>query len=654
MIPRYRDGFSRRREASPEALLAVLRLLGVSVRSSQDAPAALRRQRLSFWRELLEPVTVALERKPAAVSLRIPIKEAQSFVSARLLLEDGSVQSFPFNLARLPAVQTSQVEGVRYAVKRLKLPHPLPYGYHRFALEWGGKEFTSWIFSAPVASHTPPERRSQTWGLFIPPYALHSRHSWGAGDFSDLERFVRWTATQGGRIAGFLPFLASFLEHPFDPSPYAPASRLFWNEFFIDVSRVPELKASASAREDLESAAFQKELRWLRKSPHVAYRRGLSVKRQILDLLARSLWTGKSRRYAPFRQFIQAQPLLNDYAQFRAAVERQRAPWPQWPKRMREGLLQRGDYDEEVLRYHLYVQWIAATQVASLEKSAQRAGVKLYLDLPLGAHPYSYDVWRERHSFAVGASAGAPPDLLFRDGQRWGFPPLHPESLRADGYRYVIATLRHSMKQARLLRLDHVMGFHRLFWIPQGMLPEDGAYVRYRPEEFYAILSIESERHKTVLVGEDLGTVPAAVRRSMNRHRIKRTYVLQLAARPHAAKALPSPPAGSMASLNTHDTAPFAAFLKDQKVLREALKRFFKTNDAQLLRTCLIYLMKSTASIVLVNLEDLWGEKRPQNLPGVLKGQPNWRRKTRYSFEILSKMPQVLQLLRELRDAGRH
>lgn len=634
-------------------LLAVLRLLGAPLRSWSDAPEASRQRRLFLWNQLLEPVAVAREGEPAVVSLRLPMKEIPRFGSARLTLENGPTRRFWFNLARLPVIRTSQVEAERYAVRALRLPDPLPWGYHRLAVEWGSKEWTSWIFSTPLAAYTPPGRKSQTWGLFIPPYALHSRHSWGAGDFSDLKRSIRWTANQGGRVTGLLPFLASFLTHPFDPSPYAPASRLFWNEFFIDVSRVPEIKGSRAARECLGSRRFQNEIEMLQHSPRVDYRRGISMKRQVLEILARSLWAGRSPRLAQFRRFVEERPLLNDYAQFRAAVERQRAPWPQWPKRMKEGFLQKGDYDERLRRYHLYVQWIAAEQIRSVGREAKRTGVDLYLDFPLGVHPYSYDVWRQRRSFAVGASAGAPPDLLFRHGQRWGLPPLHPEGIRADGYRYFIAALRHSMKEARLLRLDHVMGFHRLFWIPEGMSAKDGVYVRYRPEEFYAILSIESRRHKTVLIGEDLGTVPDAVRISMSRHGIQRTYVLQLEARPNPGKALSAPPEGSLACLNTHDTPPFAAFLQRETALRRTLARFLKVEGQDLLRACLIYLMKSRASLVMINLEDLWGEKRPQNIPGMNRAQTNWRRKARYAFEEFSKMPRVLKLLQELSRAGR-
>lgn len=653
LICTYQDGLSRRQVVFPETMVAVLRLLGAHLKNASGAAEALRQRRLSFWSQVLEPVTVVWEGEPVVLSLRLPLKEAQGRLSTQLMPEEGPARCHRFDLARLPVVRASEVEGVSYAVKRIKLPGRLPWGYHRFALEWKGRLWTSWIFSAPLNVYSPGERADRTWGLFVPAYALHSRRSWGAGDFSDLKRFVRWTAGCGAQVAGFLPFLASFLEDPFDPSPYAPASRLFWNEFFIDPSQVPEFKRSAAARQRWGLPALQNQIDRFRRSSHVDYRKQMALKRQLLEIMARSLWKGGSGRRMQFRRFIKENPPLNDYAQFRAAVEHKRVPWTRWPEPMREGRIQPGDYDEQARRYHMYVQWIASEQVKSLRQTAQAARVKLYLDFPLGVHPFGYDVWRERNSFAVGASAGAPPDLLFRQGQRWGFPPLHPQRLRADGYRYFIAALRHSMAQAPVVRLDHVMGFHRLFWIPKGMSAKEGLYVRYRPEEFYAILSIESRRHKTVLVGEDLGTVPKAVRLEMNRHRVKRTYVLQLEARPHGPRPLPPPPRGSLACLNTHDTQPFAAFLRTQKVTCQALEQIFQTSPSNLLRACLVYLRRSPAWLVCVSLEDLWGETQSQNVPGKLKRRSYWRRKARYSLEEFSNMPGVLKLLQELRRCRR-
>ena len=284
-------------------------------------------------------------------------------------------------------------------------------------------------------------------------------------------------------------------------------------------------------------------------------------------------------------------------------------------------------------------------------------------------NPDSYDLWRERRSFAPGISAGAPPDVFFTKGQDWGFPPLHPENIRADGYRYLRDYLRHHMQYAGLLRIDHLMGLHRLYWVPQHLGPREGVYVRYPAEELYAIYSLESNRHRTVLVGEDLGTVPDYVRPAMAKHSVHRLYVAQYEAQPEPERAAAAAGSlGAIASLNTHDMPTFTAFwtgadLKDRQemglldeagVRKESERRaairagmihrlrdagwLGRDEDVQaVLRACLQLLANSDAEVVLANLEDLWGATEPQNRPGT------WRRET----ELAASRPSRAGRLRE-------
>jgi 4-alpha-glucanotransferase len=483
--------------------------------------------------------------------------------------------------------------------------------------------------------------------------------------------------------------LASFLDHPLEPSPYAPVSRLFWNDFYIDLTRVPELEGCPSAQAIVGSPEVQQESQGLRSLPLVDYHRQMRLKRRVLEELTQCFFAEPSQRYSAFARFVEADPSLGDYARFRATVERQRSPWPTWPEPLRDGVLKAGDYDEEAKRYHLYVQWLAHEQMQTLCQRGRAAGVKLRLDLPLGVHPDGYDVWRERDVFALRATAGSPPDTFFTKGQDWGFPPLHPEAMRKQGYSYFIACLRHHLQHAGILRLDHIMSLHHLYWIPRGMEARDGVYVRYPSEELYAILSVESHRHQALIVGEDLGTVPRYVRKAMARHNIHRTYVVQFELKPDRRRPVRSVPTASVASVNTHDMPPFAAFsrgldiddrlkrgllddkgARSERRARQALKRDLlaflrregllkkdeRHDERAVLRACLAFLSASPACVVLVSLENLWLETEPQNVPGTTDEHPNWRRKARYSFEALCQMPEVLHTLREvdrLRKQGR-
>ncbi len=677
----FYDVEDRRQQASPEAVLSILRALDAPVGGFADVGDALRERRRELWARGVEPVTVAWDGQPAGIDLRLPAASADGALRCNLDLETGEAHAWTCDVAELPVVESAMVEGVRHQTMRLTLPFHLPLGYHRLTLELGARLFEMMVVSAPLKAHAPSEEHaSKCWGVFIPLYALHSRRSWGGGDLTDFESLLEWVAGLGGSLVATLPLLAAFLDEPLEPSPYAPVSRMFWNEFYIDVTRVPELERCPSAQAIAGSPAVQQELEALRSLPLVDYGRQMALKRRVLEELARCFFAERSQRYSAFVRLVEAHPALEDYARFRATVERRRSPWPTWPEPLRDGVLKAGDYDEEAKHYHLYVQWIAQEQMQALCERSRSAGVKLCLDLPLGVHPDGYDVWREQSLFALGASAGSPPDTFFVKGQDWGFPPLHPESLRKQGYRYFIACLRHHLQYAGTLRLDHIMGLHHLYWVPSGMEAREGVYVHYPWEELYAILSVESHRHQALIAGEDLGTVPRYVRKAMAEHNIHRTYVVQFELRPERRRPVGAVPAASVASIDTHDMPPFAAFWRGLDVEdrlqrgllddkggakergnRQALKRdllaFLKRqglleegahDESAVLRACLAFLAASRARVVLVGLEDLWLETEPQNVPGTWDEHPNWRKKTTHSIEAFCQMPQVLSILSEM------
>jgi 4-alpha-glucanotransferase len=338
------------------------------------------------------------------------------------------------------------------------------------------------------------------------------------------------------------------------------------------------------------------------------------------------------------------------------------------------GRLPRRRSDEGSRRYHLYVQFLCAEQMAAVDRDARVAGSRLYFDLPLGVSPAGYDVWRERDAFVSGASAGAPPDAFFGGGQDWGFPPLHPDRIREQEYRYPIACFRHLLRHAGVLRIDHAMSLHRLYFVPSGFGATRGAYVRYRAEELYAILSIESRRNDAIIAGEDLGTVPQAIRRALTRHGVLRSYVMEFEVGSDPRSAIRPPPAECLASLNTHDVPTFAAFWRGAHVdQRRAVVRFLRhagtlpppsrrpggrpkraaphlptPSDRAVMQGCLAYLASSRAYVQAVNLEDLWLETRPQNVPGTTVQNPNWQRRARRSFEDFSTDRLIVATLKEI------
>ena len=677
----YYDITQRRQETSPESLLLVLRALGAPVETFGDVSAALIEHRQAVWRRCLEPVVVVWDGDSAEVELRLLVDQAVGSAMCHMELENGEARGWACDISGLPTTQTVEVEGERYVAKKLPIPGRLPWGYHRLIVESSGRLSEAMIICAPVKAYLPPESSvSRVWGVFLPLYALHSRRSWGSGDFSDLGNLITWLTGQGGSVVATLPFLASFLDESFDPSPYAPVSRLFWNEFYIDVTKVTELKNCAAARAMLESGEVKEAVEKLQSLPLVDYRHQMALKRRLLEELAKCFFTKPADHLAAFRHFMETNHRVEDYARFRATCERRSVPWPEWPQRLCAGILKEGDYSEDTKRYHAYVQWVAHQQLETLSEKAREKGSGLYLDFPLGVNPDGYDMWREHSLFTMGVSVGAPPDTLFSGGQDWGFTPLHPEKIREQEHRYFIACLNHQLEYASILRIDHVMGLHRLFWIPEGMEPSKGVYVRYAADELYAILSLESHRHKCLLVGENLGTVPPYVNEAMTRHNIQCMYVTQYEITPDSNGTLREVPTNAVASLNTHDMPPFSAFWQGLDIedrlamkildttgahvergsrqnLKQALVNFLQRNGwlkgnswdtHSVLRACLAFLASSHARILLVNLEDLWLETEPQNVPGIQEEHPNWRRKARYSLEVLSQMPEVLDAVEEI------
>jgi 4-alpha-glucanotransferase len=668
----YTNVFGRRVTASVESTLAVLRALGAPVASLRDAPDALRARREALARRPLQPVLVAWDGRLDDVLVRLPVAASGARLEVAVSPEDGEPDAWrPVDAAAVGEPEAGS------ATHRIRLPIRPETGRHRLHVRGGGVEASAVLLSAPMRCPQPDGR---WWGVFTPLYAVRSDDDWGVGDFSDLARFRGWITGVGGSVAATLPLFAQFLDEPMvEPSPYSPASRLFWNETYIDVARAPGLGSSPEARAELEDPGFQEHLARLRKADLSDHPAAAAAKRRVLEPLAARAFAGDVP--TGLAAFV-AQPRAIDYARFRAEAERRGGWWGSWPDRERNGTLAGDALEDERARYHLFVQWVAATQLEEAAGGTRGPG-GLMLDLPIGVNGAGYDVWRERGSFGADAAAGAPPDAFWSQGQDWGAPPPHPDGAREDGYRYHWECYRTLFRYAAVARIDHVIGLHRLYWVPRGASPRDGVYVRYRADEWYALLSIAAHERNAVVVGEDLGTVPGSLRPAMRKHGLLRTYVAQREAN---GAGLPEPPAASVAALNTHDMPTWAGFWRGTDVpLREELGLIDRVQAEEMLearrklRTALPAslpgvpsdedgqdprpslegslerLARSPAGIVMVSLDDLLGEPEPQNVPGTGAERPNWRRRSPWTLEELERRPEVASTLRRIdraRDEG--
>ena len=632
-----------RSRVGDESLVGVLAALGVPISHRDQAPELLAAAAAVARRQVLEPVLVRRPGAPAAHTLTLPTTVAPDRVQVTLRLEDGTVERRPLSSILAGPARPGRIDGAavtrhRYRLARILDAHP---GYHRLEVEGPGLAASALVVSAPRRCPDP----GRGWGVSAPLHAVRTETDWGVATYRELAELGDWVGELGGAFVGTLPLNASFLDGPVvEPSPYRPASRLAWNELYVDVERLPEVEIAHEARALLDSPGLRRRLARLRSAPSSDPAATLAVKRQVLELLAEALVAGPSPRLRAFEAFLAERPEVEAYARFRAATETLGRPWTAWAG-AGPGRIPVGAADERRVRYHRYAQWVADTQLA---EAATHGG--LYLDLPVGVHPDGFDPWWHPAAFATGATAGAPPDSFQAAGQNWAVNPLHPEGVRQDGYRYPIALLRHAMRHAAAVRIDHVMGLHRLWWIPEGMAATDGAYVSYRAEELRAIAVLEAVRAGVAVVGEDLGTVAPAVRAAMRRDGMLRSHVHQFAASPD--DPLPEPPPDSLASLGTHDLPPFATWWAgldiDERARRgeqppeaasapraeraalraavaDALGR--PASPGRALRFLLLHLAGGPARLVLVDLEDLWLEREPQNRPGTGPEEGNFRRR---------------------------
>ena len=723
----HRDGLGRQRQASAAALVAALRALGAPLDGSGGAAEALRARRRELAGRRLEPVVVAWRGEEPAAALLLPAG-ADGRLDCRLELEDGEAAEWSAEAGELAAVAAAEIDGRRLVTRRLPLPE-LPPGRHRLFVRHRRERWEATVLAAPRTAADPPAER--VWGVFLPLYSLHTASSWGMGDLSDLAALGSWAAGRGAAAVATLPLGAPMLETPVDPSPYAPSSRLFWNLLYVDPRRLPELEHAPAARRILESRAFAAEAAALGAEPLVDPTRQLALRRPLLAALAAAFFArGDTARHEAYQAFRAATPDLDDYAAFHAAAERRDLPWPAWPEPLRGGAIGAGDHDPASADLHRYAQWAAAEQLAAAAAAFPPGAIGLALDLPLGVHPDGYDAWRHRDLFAAGVAAGAPPDPLYEGGQDWGFAPVHPERQRAAGYRYFATALARALAIAGLLRIDHVMQLHRLYWVPAGLGATEGVYVRYPAAELYAVACIEARRAGAMLVGENLGTVPRAVDAALARHRLLGTWVLQHAIEPGSARPHAPVPASAVATLGTHDMPPFAAWWEGRDLERRRAEGVLDAAEAAaaeaaraaqretlaaglaaagrldgagvsgtageagedggrgagaggdaaredgatehdrgdpagdgrgsagrggdgaaapapeaVAAAALDSLAASPSPLVVVNLEDLWGERAPQNVPGPQHDRPNWRRRAALSLEGIDADPRVASAL---------
>jgi len=663
----WRDVWGKTHTTPVDSLVALLDAMGVPAHSEASAKTSLKRRR----HQDAVPAALVVD-SGRNVTIPLPVLKSRHWI---FTFEDGV-----------------RLEGkIANGAAVLTLAR-VPDGYHRLAFP--DDDMDMQIIASPGSCHVPTGADGHSWGLATQLYSLRSADQWGIGDFTDLATLGAGVAHQGGSLIGVNPLHALFPAEPERISPYSPSSRLFLNPLYIDVTAVPDLATSTEARERIAGNEFGHRLARVRTSGLVDYPAVARAKSDILTLLwrafrAQHLGPAPTERGQAFRRFQQAGgEALVRFAQFHALqadlIGRDGFAWKDWPAALNSatgaGIETFAAAHEDEILCHQYLQWEADRQ---LGRAVGGAGlpIGLYRDLAIGSDPYGADTWSSPESYITGASVGAPPDLLNRQGQNWGLTAYSPMALKAHAYAPFIAALRANMRHAGALRIDHVMGLKQLYLVPNGVSAERGAYIRYPFEDMIRILALESRRHRCLVVGEDLGTVPHAFRPRMRRANIMSCRVMMFERGAGDRFKPPSAyPALAAAAAGTHDLPPLKSWwlgadiqerqalglypnavalhreeagrALDRQRLLAALKRqnLLPPNlategfDDRLIDAVHRFLARSPSALMLVQAEDLLSVETMVNLPGTIDEHPNWRRRLPQTVDEMLADPRFSEL----------
>ncbi len=583
------------RQTSAHTAETILRAMGLDVSSEAAALDALASVRRPWTDAICDAVRVVRGNEGLAVHLALPWQCESFAYSVEVRREDGEVLRTEAKLAGNAGHSPRERR-----LYRMETGFMLPHGYHdaRVRVDCGGEqlEATQRLIVTPwkcVDARQKLDGR-RLFGYWANLYAVRGQHDFGMGNLSTLAEVLQWATMRGhagcdgnapsgrGESAAFVGLnpLHALRNRGADVSPYSPSSRLFRNILYIDLRNIPELAMSEEARRLLSEKRVVDVISELRASRLVQHEQLLDlllpVLRSLHGVFFERVRSGSSDRAREYLNYCERQgTFLDSFATFEALTERMRttgdaatvADWRRWPERLRDiGDSEVRDFasqNDRDLDFHRYLQFELDRQLGDVQRSARAGGmaIGLYGDLALASSGSGFDAWAFRNHFVQGMSVGAPADAFAIEGQTWGCPPVSPMALREHRYEYWIRVLRAAFEHCGMLRIDHVMGMWRQFWVPEGSSPREGAYVQYPADDLLGILALESERASALVVGEDLGTVPSEVRPAMRDRAILSSKVLYFERDGSGSFATPEKYEEiSLASVNTHDLPPLAGW----------------------------------------------------------------------------------------------
>ncbi|MCV7179259.1 4-alpha-glucanotransferase [Mycolicibacterium sphagni] len=654
----YHDWTGRLVTVDEATLIGVLSALGVEAGTEQGRAAALSALDARYWSRSLPPTIIG--RAGSETSFWVHVTHGElAYVWVRL--EDGTVRTGVRQADNF--TPPFELDGRLVGEATFVVPGDLPLGYHSVHLSSAGEESSTPLIVTPPWLGLPARLGARrTWGLATQLYSVRSKNSWGVGDLGDLADLAVWAGAQHG--AGYVlvnPLHAAAPTEPMEPSPYLPTSRRFTNPLYLRVESVPEFAyLPKRGRVWKVRATVQAQAR---KVDTIDRDSAWAAKRVALKAIYRV--PRSAGRQLAFEAFKEREGrALDDFATWSALAEKYGGNWHEWPEALRHpGNPEVADFvakHRSAVDFHRWLQWQLDDQLAATQSQAVRAGMVLGImaDLAVGVHPDGADAWALQDVLALGVAAGAPPDEFNQLGQNWSQPPWRPDQLEELGYQPFRTLIEAILRHSGGVRIDHIIGLFRLWWIPDGASPTKGTYVRYNHDAMIGIVALEAHRTGAVVVGEDLGTVEPWVRDYLRARGILGTSILWFE-RDNDGDRGPLPAERwrelCLSSVTTHDLPPTPGYLAGEHVrLRDELGLLTRpaadelADDraeqaawlAELRRVGLLgdnpdeeevilglyrYLARTPSRLLGLALTDAVGDRRTQNQPGTTNEYPNWR-----------------------------
>ncbi len=707
----YVDAWGKPATIAESSKAKLLNTLGYDTSSDEKIQSQITQDIKSVWLSPLNPVQVVRNTQEINVAVRLPIELVNDDHVLTITCENGDVLTHQFTPVDQEMTTMAHIDDVEFHEYVVTLPLDLPLGYHDVALSADNDEFArSRLIVAPEACYTPNEIKEgkKIWGLSVQLYCVRSEKNWGIGDFSDLALLIEKAAGVGADFIGLNPIHALYPANPNACSPYGPSSRRWLNYLYIDVTAIDGYD-DASVQAVVNSDEFKATLEHARNVEHVDYEAVAHLKlaalKAVFDVYDAKYLRKSTKQNKAFKAFVEAGgESLDMLAVYDALQSHLKAEgkdswgWPVFPQDYKDyynpAVAKFKSANEQDVKFYLFLQWIAAQQLELASNKATDAGmtIGLYRDLAVGVSEGSAEIWGNKDLYCTGASVGAPPDILGPLGQNWGLPPMDPRKLYEQGYQPIIDLFASNMASSGSLRIDHVMALLRLWWVVKGDNAKDGGYVYYPVDDLLGILALESHRNQSLVIGEDLGTVPEEIRSKLADNGVYSYRVFFFEQAEDGGFFSPSHyPVQSMSTLTTHDMPTLIGYwhcldlelgkeigLYPTEEILQTLYADRHENKQAILDTLhghgsigdnvghdvnytgmnrelnngmQVHMAGGSSALLSLQLEDWLEMDKPVNIPGTFDEYPNWRRKLTENIESMFDRHDINELASKLTHA---